>query len=135
MAEVNLTEGTGKIRYVNPVSRALSAATGGGDFELRMLDATGQALGSYPAPVKLNSCADPSEDRLGIVDALIPANPAARQIELLYNGQVFDTFRSGGGAPRSRTYARKRLVNRLSRSRGTVPPLKWKRRISHITCR
>jgi hypothetical protein len=96
VAEVNLTEGTGNIRYVNPVSRTLSAAAvGGAGFELRVLDATGQALGSYPAPVKLNSCADPSEDRTGIVDAVIPANPAARQIELLYNGQVLDTFRSG----------------------------------------
>lgn len=100
VAEVNLTEGTGNIRYVNPVSRGLSPAAGGGaGFELRVLDAAGQALGSYPAPVKINSCADPSEDRTGIVDALIPANPAARQIELLYNGQVLDTFRSGGAVP------------------------------------
>jgi len=59
----------------------------------------GRALGSYPAPVKVNSCADPSEDRTGIVDAVIPANPSARQIELLYNGQVVDTFRSSAAAP------------------------------------
>ncbi|HSE17958.1 MAG TPA: hypothetical protein VLB46_12960 [Pyrinomonadaceae bacterium] len=100
VAEVNLTEGTGNIRYVNPVSRALSpASAGSAGFELRVLDAAGQALGTYPAPVKVNSCADPAEDRTGIVDALIPANPAARQIELLYNGQVLDTFRSGGAVP------------------------------------
>ena len=100
VAEVNLTEGTGKISYVNPVSRALSPAAGSAAaFELRVLDAAGQALGSYPAPVKLNSCTDPSEDQTGIVDAVIPANPAARQIELVYNGQVLDTFRSGGAAP------------------------------------
>jgi len=100
VAEVNLTAGTGNISYVNPVSRALSPAAGGGaGFELRVLDAAGQELGTYPAPVKVNSCADPAEDRTGIVDALIPANPAARQIELLYNGQVVDTFRSGGAVP------------------------------------
>jgi hypothetical protein len=98
VAEVNLTDGTGNISYVNPISRALSPATvGNAGFELRVLDEAGQTLGSYPAPVKLNSCADPSEDRTGIVDAVIPANPAARQIELLYEGQVLDTFRSGGG--------------------------------------
>lgn len=100
VAEVNLTNGTGKILYVNPVSRALSPAAGGAiAFELRVLDAAGQVLGAYPAVVKLNSCAAPSEDRTGIVDALIPANPAARQIELLYDGQVVDTFRSGGAVP------------------------------------
>jgi hypothetical protein len=100
VAEVNLTDRTGKILYVNPVSRALSAAPGGAaDFEVRLLDAAGHALGSYPAPVKLNPCADPTEDRTGIVDALIPANPATRQIDLLYQEQVLDTFRSGGAPP------------------------------------
>lgn len=100
VAEVNLTDGTGNILYVNPVARALSpTGVGAEGFELRVLDAAGQALGVYPAPVKLNTCTDPREDRTGIVDALIPANPAARQIELLYGEHVLDTFRSGGVAP------------------------------------
>jgi hypothetical protein len=99
VAEVNMTDGTGKILYVNPVSRALSpASSGAAGFELRVLDAAGQTLGAYPAPVKLNSCADPSEDRTGIVDAVIPASPGARQLELLLEGRVLDTFRAGGGA-------------------------------------
>jgi len=100
VAEVNLTDRTGKILYVNPVARALSpAGSGAPGFELRLLDAAGQALGSYPAPVKLNACADPAEDRTGLVDAVVPAHPAARQLELLFEGQLLDTFRAGGGAP------------------------------------
>lgn len=100
VAEVNLTEKTGKILFVNPIARALSPTAGNGPvFQLRLLDAAGQELGSYSSAVKLNTCSDPSEDRTGIVDALIPANSAARQIELLYEGQLLDTFRSGGAAP------------------------------------
>ncbi|HEX8138517.1 MAG TPA: hypothetical protein VF544_13195 [Pyrinomonadaceae bacterium] len=100
VAEVNLTDRTGKISYVNPVSRALTpAAPDATGFELRVLDDAGQELGTYPAHVKLNACNDPSEERTGIVDAVIPAHPGARQLELRFEGQVLDTFRAGGGAP------------------------------------
>ncbi|MFL6333271.1 MAG: hypothetical protein ACJ754_08025 [Pyrinomonadaceae bacterium] len=98
VAEVNLTERTGQILYVNPVSHALTPeSSGAAGFELRVLDAAGQTLGAYPAHVKLNSCNDPSEERTGIVDAVIPAHEGARRLELLFEGQVLDTFNAGGG--------------------------------------
>ncbi len=100
VATVNLTEGTSEILYVNPVSRGLTPAVGGeSNVELRVLRADGGQLQSYPVPVKLNFCADTAEDRAGIVDALIPAHPEARQLELLIAGQVVATFRAGSAVP------------------------------------
>jgi hypothetical protein len=100
VAEVNLTERTGQILYVNPVSQAItSESSGAAGFELRVLDRAGQTLGAYTAHVKLNSCNDPSDERTGIVDAVIPAHEGARRLELLFEGQVLDTFDAGGGSP------------------------------------
>lgn len=100
VAEVSLTNRTGKILYVNPVSLALTpAAAGVPGFELRVLDAAGQELGVHEAHVKLNTCNDPTDERTGIVDAVIPAHAGARTVELRYEGQVLDTFSGGGGAP------------------------------------
>jgi hypothetical protein len=101
VATVNLTDRTGEILYVNPVSRALApaAAADVNDVEIRVLDATGQTLQVYPAPVKLNACADAGQDEVGIVDAVIPAHPGARQLELVLDGQVLDTYRAGEAPP------------------------------------
>jgi hypothetical protein len=101
VATVNLTKRTGEILYVNPVSSALAASTVADTnvVEIRVLDADGQTLQAYPAPVKLNACADTGQDEAGIVDAIIPVHPGVRQLELVLDGQVLDTFRAGGAAP------------------------------------
>ena len=101
VATINLTARTGEILYVNPVTSALAAAAAAdaNNVEIRVLDAEGQTLGAYPTPVKLNACADAGQDLAGIIDAVIPSHPGARQLELVLGGQVIDTFRAGGTVP------------------------------------
>lgn len=100
VATINLTQKTGKILYVNPVSRALvSAPAVDTDVEIRVLSADGQSLQAVPVPVKLNTCSDSLPDKIGIVDAIVPSHPDARQLQLLIYGQVVDTFSAGTAAP------------------------------------
>lgn len=100
VATINLTQQTGKILYVNPVSRALtSAPVGESNVEIRVLNADGQNLQAVLVRVKFNTCADSSRDQIGIVDAIIPSHPDARQLELLIEGHVVDTFRAGVATP------------------------------------
>jgi hypothetical protein len=101
VATINLADRTGEILYVNPVTRALTPAASAAEagVEIRLLGADGRALGTYPVPVKLNACADPGEDRTGIVDVFIPAHPEARRVELTLQGEPLDAFHAGGAVP------------------------------------
>jgi len=100
VATINLTRQTGKILYVNPVSRALTPAPpAASDVEIRVLSAGDQELQTLRVPVKLNTCAESSKDQIGIVDAIVPSHPDARQLQLLIGGQVVDTFRAGAATP------------------------------------
>ncbi|HEY0405128.1 MAG TPA: hypothetical protein VGC89_05340 [Pyrinomonadaceae bacterium] len=97
---VNLTKVSGKIMYVNPVSGVLAPqADENSRATIRVRGADNQALAEYPAPVKLNTCADPGKDEEGVVDAAIPRQPAARSLELLIDGQVVDTFQATAPPP------------------------------------
>jgi hypothetical protein len=100
VATINLTRRTGKILYVNPVSRALTPALApGSDVEIRVLSADDQTLDTFRIPVKLNTCAESSKDQIGIIDAIIPSHPDARQLQLLIGGQLIDTFRAAAATP------------------------------------
>ncbi|MGK5631946.1 hypothetical protein ACSNOD_26305, partial [Streptomyces sp. URMC 123] len=107
VARVNLTTGSGEIKYVNPVRTGrLSPLREDSPTVIRLLRRDGGLLDEYPVPVRLNSELLPSDDRVGIVAALIPAAPAATTVELLIAGRVVDTFHGGPPpAPVTMAYA------------------------------
>jgi hypothetical protein len=97
---VNLTKKTGKILYVNPVSSILVAKAGDeGQLLIRVKSADGQLLQEHPTRVKLDTCSDRGAERTGIFDTAIPANPEARVLELLIEGQVVDTYGAAAAPP------------------------------------
>lgn len=102
VATANLTRTAGKVRYVNPLERALASdVPAKTSAYLRVKGAAGEVLGDdYPVEVKLNSELRPGEDLVGIIDAIIPVPTNARSIELVIDQQVVDTFAVGGGIPR-----------------------------------
>ncbi|WP_051838233.1 hypothetical protein [Streptomyces sp. NRRL F-2580] len=107
---VNLTRRAGGIRFVNPVSAAVTqpaqatpgagAAGAGPNGEapvvLRVQQTDGAPARDFPVTVKLGSDPNPGEERTGLVDAVVPVGPSPASIELLIGGQVVDTFRPGG---------------------------------------
>ena len=96
VATINLTQRASKILYVNPVSRTLMpATTGDTNVEIRILDDQDQTLETVPVTVKLNTCSESSADQIGIIDAVIPWHPDGRELQLLIDGQVVDSFRRG----------------------------------------
>ena len=100
VATINLTQRTSKIRHVNPVSRPLTPAPAGGtNVEIRILGDQDQTLETLRVPVKLNTCSKASGDQIGIIDAVIPWHPEGRQLQLLIDGQVVDSFRGGTTTP------------------------------------
>jgi hypothetical protein len=101
IATVNLTKNQGKIKFVNPVPNSRpSIPEQDSPVVLRLKQADGSSLRDYPVKVKLSSELSPNEDRTGLIDTVIPADPTARVIELLIGGQVADLFRAGGPPPR-----------------------------------
>ena len=100
VATINLTQRTSTILYVNPVSRVSTpAAAGETNVEIRILGADDQVMETLGVPVKLNTCSDSTTDQIGIVDAVIPWYAGARQLELLIDGQVVDSFGAGTTTP------------------------------------
>ena len=100
VATINLTKRTSKILYVNPVSRVLTPAPAGDTrVEVRILDDQDQPLETLRVAVKLNTCSDSKTAQIGVVDAVIPWHPNARQLQLLIDGQVVDTYRGGAITP------------------------------------
>ncbi|MER6784292.1 hypothetical protein ABT330_06565 [Streptomyces sp. NPDC000658] len=112
---VNLTQGKGGIRYVNPVephaaspSDAASAGAAPDGAEaptavLRIVQSGGAAPKEITVPVKLSSEPDPGADRTGLIDAVAPAGATPAAIELVLGGHVVDTFRPAGPPPALRT--------------------------------
>jgi hypothetical protein len=62
-------------------------------------DANGQPLITYPVPVKLNTELGSDEDRTGIVDAVIPVDPAAKSVRLLIEGETVDSLQAAAQPP------------------------------------
>ena len=103
VAQVNLTRRLGKITFVNPVPNLAPAEPSPeSPVALRFATANGRTLGEYLAPVKLLSELRPEDDQVGIVDAVLTAQPGAAVIELAIDGEVVDTFRAGGPPPAAR---------------------------------
>lgn len=100
VASVNLTRSQGKISFVNPVPNVPASATEqGSPVVIRVRRPDGVLLREYPVKVKLNSELSPDEDRVGLVDAVIAVDAAAKVLELMIAGQVVDTFRASGAPP------------------------------------
>ncbi|WP_158887091.1 hypothetical protein [Amycolatopsis anabasis] len=103
VAQVNLTRQLGKVSFVNPVPNLETAEPEPeSPVVLRIATADGRTLAEHPAPVQLNSELGPDDDRVGIVDTIVPAGPGAAVIELVIDGAVADTFRAGGTPPAAR---------------------------------
>lgn len=104
----NLTDGTGKILYVNPTSvvtapEAAPAAVGAGnqpklsdDFQLSIQDAAGKELKRISAAVLLPSeTEDAGQPKSGLINENIPYIDGMHRIVLLYKGQKVSTHTGG----------------------------------------
>lgn len=97
VANVNLTKKEGKIKFVNPLKSGAPREPELGDMALiRVKDGENQTLHEYPVAARLSSELGPTDDRVGIVSAVIPVNVNARSLELVLDGKVVDTFTLGG---------------------------------------
>jgi hypothetical protein len=100
VATANVTRNEGKIRFVNPIPGGRpSGIEPKSQVLLQVKSETGQALHKYPVLVNIFTDLAPEADREGLVDAVIPVNPAARTIELVTGGKVADAARVGGAPP------------------------------------
>ena len=100
VAQVNLTRGTGKISFVNPVPNLVPHESADGErVVLRVSDAQGNTLAEHAAPVRLNSELGSHDDRRGIVDTVLVAPPGTTRVDLLVDGTVVDTFAASGPPP------------------------------------
>lgn len=101
---VNLTKREGKIEYVNPVPQGeISRPAPESQVVVLVKRIDGKVL--YECPVAVKPLSD-TEDELGLVDAIIPAEPDARIIELLIAGKSVDTFRASETPPDVRWVSR-----------------------------
>jgi len=104
VALCNLTRRTGEFRSVLPAPgpaaapaanrQAMELGTGEG-LALRIVDAAGRSLWRGPAPFYPSTRSDETEDRTGLVDALLPNPPGAAALELLDGDRVLATFTVG----------------------------------------
>jgi hypothetical protein len=101
VATVNLTQGEGKIKYVNPLSQGEASRTepDGSPVMFRVKGADGRVLHEYRPSVKPFSNRSPEGDQLGLVDVVLAVQPDARVVELSVAGNVVDTFRAGATPP------------------------------------
>ncbi|MFH8974488.1 hypothetical protein [Streptomyces sp. NPDC017890] len=103
VATVNLSRREGNVAFVNPVPNlAPTEPAPDSPVLLRVTARDGRGVREHPAPVKLDSELLPGEDRVGIVDVVLPGGPDEAMIELVMGGHVVDTFRAGGAPPVAR---------------------------------
>lgn len=97
---VNLTRRTGTIEYVNPVENVLVPETAGqSSVTIRELNSDDQVLRESPVQIKLDSCSDPDEDQMAIIDFVTPYNQEISSLQLLVNGEVVDDYSPGALTP------------------------------------
>jgi hypothetical protein len=124
VATVNLTKQTGAIRYVDHVGRA--AAQGPLQNQLaaiRFVDRAGKVIESYPAWVREHSDLAPGEDRVGLVQAIVPMQPLAASLELVLQGKVVSRRVISKHAPVVKGLRVSALATRLSGQPGLT--LTW----------
>lgn len=96
VAIVNVAKGEGKIEYVNPVTQGeISRPDPESQVVLSVKQLDGKVL--YESPVAVKPLSDTTG--LGLVDAIVPAEPDARIVELSISGKSVDTFRAGESLP------------------------------------
>ncbi len=127
VATVDVTASTGKFRHVTPVpGGAPSGPTPGAAaqplaLEVRVLRADGSAISAYSAPFYPDACRGPNDHETGIVDMVIPGDPAAAELDLLLGTKVLDRFRP---AVRAMPVKDIRSVAPLARAMGIGPPVR-----------
>lgn len=100
VATVNLTKREGKIQYVNPVPQGeISRPAPESPVVVLVKRLDGQVLYECPVGVKPLSDTAPGQDELGLVDAIVAAEPDAKVIELSIAGRSVDTFRASETPP------------------------------------
>ncbi|MGO9469319.1 MAG: hypothetical protein ACLQIB_11875 [Isosphaeraceae bacterium] len=101
VAICNMTRRTGEFRSVlsAPGAAVLPAANrqaidlGASEgLSLRIVDAAGRSLWQGWAPFYPSTCWEESEDRTGLVDALLPDRPGAAALQLLDGDRVLANF-------------------------------------------
>ena len=101
VAAANLTRSTGTLTAVLPSSTEPSPPddeAGREPFSLVLMSAEGQTLVEHPARFQPSACEEPDDDRTGTIDAVLPAAPEARRIELRLGDAVLDSRPIGGPA-------------------------------------
>ncbi|MEQ9075884.1 MAG: hypothetical protein RLP09_18650 [Sandaracinaceae bacterium] len=98
VAEVDLTANTADFVSVHPVDAGTPNPAASSPLSIRVLDAGGQPLGSWPVEFRRSSCWEPGDDEVGLVDVLLAVDPGVRALELLHDGTVLATFGAVPGA-------------------------------------
>ena len=92
IATINITQLTGKISYTNKVSKAVVYNPDRQPSALlRLFDDRNNLLREVKVAIRINTDIETGQDSTGIVDAMIPANPAIKKIELVFRNKVLDT--------------------------------------------
>jgi hypothetical protein len=125
-AIVNLTRGTGEIKYVTPVERA-SAQVGPTDrAALVVLDGSGQQLSRTPVALRETTDVPVDQDQTALVAAAVPFSPAMAQIDLMLDGRVLAQYRSATTEPLSPQQLRLGAAMPATPSAASVgPTLSW----------
>lgn len=101
IATINLTQKTGKILYVNPVSKGFLSAAGpaASPATIRLQGADSESDEDIFVAIKLDSDRSPNGDQTGLVDALIPLQAKVRGMELRLYGNIVDSRSFGSSVP------------------------------------
>lgn len=99
IGDVNLTKGTGRISYVNPVSWAtVRPTTSDRTVVLRVTEAN-ETVNEYPVSVQVHPSHGKGSDEKGIVDAIIPRVTNIEQLDLVLHNTPVATRRAKAGVP------------------------------------
>ena len=100
VATINLTRKSGKILYVNPVSRGVLSTTGSvaSPATLRLREASENKI-DIPVVIRFDTDRNQEGDQTGLIDALIPLSTEVRSMELLLDGDLVDSRSFGPSAP------------------------------------
>jgi hypothetical protein len=100
VATVNLTTGSGAIRFVYPVTGLpASAANPDSAVVIRAAGARDTVLDEFGVPVRLDSELESGDEQTGLVSVVLPLRPQTRALLLVIRGQVADTFQVAGPPP------------------------------------
>ena len=124
VAAVNLTKHTGTIRYINHVRKATVPATQANQIAaIQLRDKTGKVIRSVATSVRLDSDLAPGDDKIGLVQVVMPVDAAAARVELLVAGKILNARAISVHAP---TVSQLKLTpEKLPCGTGTQTVLTW----------